>query len=90
MEKLPRLPWKFCREKKVYLERNALLSIVSKDQYLNAATVSAHPTNPIQLSAAEENRSIQGLEDCEDVLYLKKRGKTGENVNAATVPPELI
>lgn len=49
------------------------MDTVSKNQYLNAATVSAHPTNPIQLSAAEEDRSIQGFEDCEEVIYFKKK-----------------
>lgn len=51
------------------------LTVASRDQYFNAATVSAHPTNPIQLSAAVENRSIQGFDDCVEVLYFKKRVK---------------
>lgn len=44
-------------------------TVVSEDQYLSIATVSADPTNPIQLPAAKENRSIQGFEDCDEVLY---------------------
>lgn len=57
--------------------------MVNEDQYLNAATVSAHPTNPIQLSAAKKHRSIQGFGG-----FLKV--KTGENGNSPTLPPELI
>lgn len=52
-------------------------AVVNEDQYLNAATVSAHPTNPIQLSAAKKHRSIHGLEG-----FLKV--KTGENGNSPT------
>lgn len=57
--------------------------VVDEDQYFNAATVSAHPTNPIQLSAAKKHRSIQGFES-----FLKV--KTRKNGNSPTLPTELI
>ncbi len=50
---------------------------------MDAVTVSAHLTNPIQLSAAEgeKNRSIQSFEDLKSILLLRE---TKENS-----PPHL-